>query len=344
MHRHFAYIKHLLVVVAALVAVGCGSGESPPRTKLTPIGAGLSGQPGLKATVYASGLRNASAFAFDPRGRLWVATSGFEHHRQDGVYLVPGSGARPVKVISGLAGPLGLAWDRDRLFVASIGRVDAFSGLRDTRFATRTKILDGPVAGGENNNLVLSPGGRLVMGVSASCDHCTPKSKWSAAIVSFRPDGGDLRVYASGVRAGYGVAYHPKTGDLFVTMNQRDDLGAKTPGDWLAVVRQGQRWGFPKCYGQGGTACAGVPKPAAVLDKHAAAGGVAIWDDSAIVSEWQAGKVQRVSFTRSGSADRGSVTPFLTGLKNPLPVVASGSAVLVGDWSSGRVYRIAHGA
>ena len=59
-------------------------------------------------------------------------------------------------------------------------------------------------------------------------------------------------------------------------MNQRDDLGAKTPGDWLALVRQGQDWGFPGCYGQGGAACAGVPKPVAVLDPHAAAGGVAV--------------------------------------------------------------------
>jgi len=34
--------------------------------------------------------------------------------------------------------------------------------------------------------------------------------------------------------------------------------------------------------------------------------------------------------------------PFLTGLQNPLPVaVAPDGAVLVGDWTSGRIYRIA---
>jgi glucose/arabinose dehydrogenase len=323
-------------LLVALFGAGCGSvrGASGP---LVPIGGGLKGQRGLKATVYASGLRNASAFAFDRRGRLWVATSGFQDHRRDGVYLVKGAGARPVKVIEGLEGPLGLAWYRDRLYVASIGRVGAFGGLRGTRFATQTRILDGPVAGGENNNLVLSPGGRLLMGVSASCDHCKPKSKWSAAIVSFRPDGSGLRVYTSGVRAGYGLAYRPGTGDLLVSMNQRDDLGARTPGDWLAAVRQGQHWGFPGCYGQGGPACAGVSQPIAVLDKHAAAGGVAIWGNAAIVAEWQAGKVQRVSLEKSGS-----VAPFLAGVKNPLPVATKpGGSVLVGDWTSGTVYRIA---
>jgi len=59
-------------------------------------------------------------------------------------------------------------------------------------------------------------------------------------VVSFLPDGSDLRVEAGGIRAPVGLAYYPGTNDLFVTMNQRDDLGAQTPGDWLAVVRAGQ--------------------------------------------------------------------------------------------------------
>jgi glucose/arabinose dehydrogenase len=190
----------------------------------------------------------------------------------------------------------------------------------------------------------------MLVGISAPCDHCTPASGLSAAIVTFRPDGSDLSVYASGVRAPFGLAYYPGTSDLFVSINQRDDLGARTPGDWLGVVRQGEDWGFPGCYGQGGAACGGVPRPTAVLDKHAGAGGVAIVTgqlgarigNSAIVAEWNVGKVQRVALSRSGSTYRGSVSPFLTGLKNPLPVLATGDgALLVGDWRTGTIYRIA---
>src|SRR5262249_47247575 len=151
--------------------------------------------------------------------------------------------------------------------------------------------VKGPVAGGENNNIVLAPNGRLVMGVSASCDHCVPASKYSAAIVTFKPDGSDLRVYASRIRAAYGLAFVPGTSELLASMNQRDDLGSKTPGDWLAVVRAGQNWGFPSCYGQ----CAGQPKPLAVLAAHAAAGGVAVLNSkTAVVAEWQLGKVLQV--------------------------------------------------
>jgi glucose/arabinose dehydrogenase len=350
--------SRLLLTGCALLAVaGCGSSGSTPTTTtaaaggLASIGAGLQGPPGVRATVYATGLRQLSAFAFDAQGRLWVTTSGAATHGTDGVYLVAARGARPVKVVSGLRGPLGLLWRAGTLDVSSLGRVDAFSGLHGTRFAARRRILAGPVPGGENNNIVLAPDGRILMGISASCDHCTPKSKWSASIVSFRPDGGGLLRYASGIRAAFGLAFYPGTSDLFASMNQRDDLGARTPGDWLGLVRKGQDWGFPGCYGQGGAICAGVPAPVAVLGKHAAAGGVAIvtrrqlggrFAPSALVAEWQLGRVLRVPLTRTGSGYRGPAVPFLTGVKNPLPLLVTRSgSVLVGDWSTGKIYEIA---
>ena len=149
----------------------------------------------------------------------------------------------------------------------------------------------------------------------------TPASKLSGSIISFRPDGSDLRVFASAIRAPVGLEYFPGTNDLFVTMDQRDDLGAATPGDWLAVVREGESWGFPKCYGQGGAVCAGVSTPVAVLDKHAAVSDVAIVTGqlgqtvgtAALVAEWARGTVMRVTLSKHGSGYTGSATPFITG-------------------------------
>jgi glucose/arabinose dehydrogenase len=322
--RRFGAAPALTSVV--LLFAGCGSSSSG----LVSIGAGLQGPQGLRATVYARGLKLASAFALDSQGRLWVATSGATTHATDGVYVVPRPGAKPLKVISRIRGPLGLAWVGRTLYVSSLGRVEAFSGLRGTSFIRRETILDGPVPGGENNNLVLAPDGRLVMGVSASCDHCTPSSRYSGSIVSFRRDGSVLRVYAGRIRAAFGLVY--RQGELYATMNQRDDLGKKTPGDWLAVVHEGESWGFPECYGQGGGVCEGVPKPTAVLDPHAAAGGVAFQGSSAIVAEWALGKVVRV--------DGSHVSTYLTGFRNPLPALAAGDALLVGDWGTGVVYRL----
>jgi len=321
---------HLRAVVAssaaAIVVSGCGS--SGPGA----IGAGLSGPQGYHASVYAQGLRHVSAFAWDANGRLWATAAGATTHSGDGVYLIERRGAAPRKIAGDLRGPLGLVWVGDQLIVSSLGRVTAFSDFDGVRFRSRHVILDGPVSEGENNNIVLAPNGRLLMGVSASCDHCVPSSRWSASIVSFKPDGRDLKIFASGIRAPYGLAYLPGTGRLFASMNQRDDLGAKTPGDWLAEVRRGQNWGFPRCYGQ----CRSQPQPVGVLDPHAAAGGVAFVDGStALVAEWQLGKVQRVDVAT------GKASVLLTGFRNPLPVtVESHGTFLIGDWGTGRLYEI----
>ena len=93
--------------------------------------------------------------------------------------------------------------------------------------------------------------------------------------MSFRPDGSDVRVYAKGIRAPFGLAYDRVTGALVASMNQRDDLGAKTPGDWLALVR-GRELALPRLLRPERERVPGRSKPLAVLDKHAAAGGVAI--------------------------------------------------------------------
>ena len=114
------------------------------------------------------------------------------------------------------------------------------------------------------------------MSIASACDHCTTTSRYSASIISFDPSGANVTTYVSRIRAVFGLAFYPGTSTLLASMNQRDDLGAKTPGDALAVVRPGQDWRFPACYGQGGSACAGVPKELAMLDKHAAAGGLAV--------------------------------------------------------------------
>jgi glucose/arabinose dehydrogenase len=344
------------LVALALLATGCGSASSKARTTASAparvaVGHGLEGPAGWKATVYATGLRNVSAFAFDSSGRLWVTTSAASDHRRDAVFLVPRAGGTPVKVIGGVKGPLGLLWRAGRLYVTSLGRVDVFSNLRGTRFAQRRAIIVEPAGHGWNNAIVALPDGRLAMSISAACDHCVSHSRWSGTIVSFRPDGGGVRLYAAGIRAPFGVVYDRASGALLTSMNQRDDLGAKTPGDWLALVRAGQDWRFPDCYGQGGTACQGAPAPLAVLDKHAAAGGVAIVSGqlagtagrAALVTEWQRGSVLRVPLRRTGAGyAKARATPLLTGFANPLPLaVAADGALLVGDWTRGTIYRIA---
>ncbi len=343
MHRWLA-----AVAVGSILAAGCGSDTATSANAgMQSIGAGLSGPPGVVASVYATGLRHASAFAIDDAGRLWVATAAQQDDGSDAVYVVPSPGATPVPVITGLHTPLGLLWYDGSLYVASASGVDVESGFDGTHFTSSRTVVPVATGTGEVNGLALLPNGRIAMGISAPCDHCTPTLPYSASVVTFLPDGSDLQVEASGIRAPVGLTVEPSTGDLLVTMNQRDDLEDATPGDWLAVVEAGQDWGFPACYGQEDAACSNQPQPLAVLDPHAAVSGVAVVagqlgasvGTAAIVAEWSTAKVARVELGPSGT---GTVTPFLTGVQRPEALLATpADTLLVGDWATGTVYEIA---
>ncbi len=333
-----------LTVLLAFVGAACGDGSGGPPSMtpttadgLVTVGAGLRGPTGVVATLYASGVPKMSAFAVDPEGRLWVATADYRDTGTDAVHLVTAAGTMPVAVIPGLHTALGLLWHGDELYVSSTERVDAYGGFDGTGFVRRRTVVTFPAGSGQKGGLVLAPDGRIQLGISAPCDHCQPESEWSATVVSFNPDGSDLRVDARGIRAPIALAYVPGTDDLLVTMNHRDDLGDATPGDWLGQVERGQDWGFPDCLGPGPApdGCAGAPEPVAVLDPHAAVSGLALVAGTVVVAEWKLGKVQRVDLRT------GEVTPFLAGLENPVPVtLAPDGAVLVGDWGTGRIYRV----
>jgi glucose/arabinose dehydrogenase len=334
-------VQRIAVLVAViLVASGC---RTPSAAAMVDIGSGLSGPTGLAASVYATGLPKVAAVAFDDAGRLWATTADYADSGQDAIYLVAEPGATPLKVVSGVHTPLGLVWVDDRLYVAAQGGVTAYSDFDGTQFATTQAIVTVPSGVGEVNALALAPDGRIWLGVSSACDACEPTSAASAAVLSFLPDGSDLVVEASGIRAPVGLAFDETSGKLFVTMNQRDDLAENTPGDWLAIVRSGQDWGFPECYGQGGADCAGAPSPVAVLDVHAAVAGVTIVDGelgsnighAALVAEWALGKVQLV---RLDTGAPSAAEPFVTGITSPVAIaVGPDHAVYVGDWATGTV-------
>jgi glucose/arabinose dehydrogenase len=348
------------LVVACLVAVGCVASSGapvsvvPPRA-LTDIGSGLTGPTGMRAGVVAEGLADVSGLVLDTDGRIWAATAAFEDDGTDGVYLLDAAGGAPTEVITDIHGPMGLVWLDGWLYVASTGRVDAFGSFDGTAFAEHRTVLELPDGIGQSNGLVAGPDGRLSLGISAPCDSCDPASDLSGSIVSFLPDGTDLRVDVADVRAPIGLAYYPGTDDLFATVNQRDDLGEATPGDLLAQVAAGQSWGFPSCTGFGAvagtsaSACAAVPAPVAELDTHAAVSGLTFATGqfgsdvgtAALVAEWATGAVKRVTLTATGDGYAGSVADFIGGLQHPVPVlVAPDGSLLIGDWGTGTVYRI----
>jgi len=77
----------------------------------------------------------------------------------------------------------------------------------------------------------------------------TPAEKNRATVLVFDPDGSNMRTYAYGIRnAGGGLEVHPKTGELWCSVNERDALGDNLVPDYITHVQEGGFYGWPWWY------------------------------------------------------------------------------------------------
>lgn len=169
-----------------------------------------------------------------------------------------GDGAAEIRsdFLTGLNSPFGMALVGDRLYVANADAVVAFpyrSG--QTRIdAAATKITDLPA--GRNHHwtksLVASPDGRrLYVGVGSNSnvgENGLDEEVDRAAILEIDPATGARQVYASGLRNPVGMDWNPQTGQLWVAVNERDEIGDDLVPDYMTSVTPGAFYGWPWSY------------------------------------------------------------------------------------------------
>lgn len=323
-------MKLLAVSALALVTSGAAAGAG-----------GIAVPPGFKVEVVARGFTHPTALAWGPRGRLYAT--------EDVGRLVVLKNGRPQVVARGLRMPLGLVFRGSDVYVSETGRLERLR-LTGERVASRRVLIRRLPFGLHQQDNVVIRGGRLYFGSGSTCDACTERDERSAAILSTRLDGSDLRVIAHGLRNPYGLALQPGTGRLYVSVNGQDKLGAGEPAELVVRIRSGATYGWPRCWPSYRRrtlvgSCAGVSKPVAYLEPHSSADGIAFWHGAIYVAEWgeylstHAGRrVVRIELGAAGAARR--VTTFAAGFDHPLALLPSRGGLLVADWGRGLVYRI----
>src|SRR5207249_1592858 len=66
--------------------------------------------------------------------------------------------------------------------------------------------------------------------------------------LSYDPDGKNYRLYASGIRNPVSLAIHPRTGELWASVNERDMIGDDLVPDYVTRVKEGGFYGWPWFY------------------------------------------------------------------------------------------------
>jgi glucose/arabinose dehydrogenase len=287
--------------------------------------------PAYSVSAYARGLAAPTAFAWSPRGKLYAT-------EEKGNVVVVQPGGAPRVVARGFSVPLGLTFVGDALYVSARGALWRVSG------GTRRAIVRGLPFGRHQQDNVVYARGRLYFGSGSTCDACRERSRFSATVLSVRPDGTGLRIEARGLRNPYGLVVGPDE-RVYVTVNGQDSLGDREPAESVVVLRSGANYGWPTCWPSFRLhrltgSCTGVTKLLAYLEPHSSADGIAYWRDALYVTEWgqylshaHGRKVVRVGLD-------GRVSVFATGFVHPLPIAAHDEALYVGDYSTGVVHRI----
>ena len=154
---------------------------------------------------------------------------------------------------NGLVSPSGIAWQDGTLYVANHNAVLAFPyQLGETALAGQpAKIMDMP--GGGNHwmrNILLSQDGKrlyVAVGSSSNIGENGPAAEEGRATIWEKTIGkpGYPRQYAKGLRNPNGLAWNPSTGELWVTVNERDQLGPDLVPDYLTNVPVGVHYGWP---------------------------------------------------------------------------------------------------
>lgn len=223
--------------------------------------------PGYTVTQYATGLENSRLIRTAPNGDLFVVESQPGRVKVMRGRAADGRAETIAVFATGLNRPFGVAFyppgpKPTHVYIGntdSVVRVPYQSGDLEARGPQEVVVQSLP-AGGQlpggghwTRDIAFARDGKkmyVAVGSLTNVDDSdtNPAEKDRATVLEFNPDGTGRRVYASGIRNPVGLAVHPRTGQLWASVNERDGLGDNLVPDYITRVDEGGFYGWPWYY------------------------------------------------------------------------------------------------
>ena len=155
-----------------------------------------------------------------------------------------------------LNSPFGMALIGDTFYVANADALLKFPYQQGQTEITAegTKVTDLPAERNHHwtkNILPNKDGSKIYVTVGSNSnvgENGMETEKERAAIWEVEPSSGKHSIYASGLRNPNGMAWEPDSGDLWVVVNERDELGSDLVPDYMTSVSEGGFYGWPYSY------------------------------------------------------------------------------------------------
>jgi len=226
------------------------AGNGPDGAK-PPAGFLPSVPPGFRVNLFATDFKHPRWLTVAPNGDIFLADMGageivVMRDQQD----TGGAQAREV-FVSGMKRPFGIAFRENYVYVGNTNEVVRFPYDPKTskRLGEAEHLLDFPTGGHDTRSLAFSADRKhLFIAVGSGSNIDTGEDPRRAAVTICDPDGKNARLYATGLRNPVGLALEPVTGEVWTTVNERDELGDDLPPDYFTSLRDGGFYGWPYSY------------------------------------------------------------------------------------------------
>jgi len=251
-----------------------------------PEGLAPTAAPGLNVVAYASKLDHPRWLYVLPNGDVLVAETNRPERKEFDAGIrgwvtnmamdaAGAGGASPNRIVllrdadgdgvaerreiflEGLNSPFGMALVGNELYVANTDALMRFPYADgETRISEPgAKVLDlpaGPLNYHWTKNVIASAdGSRLYVTVgsnSNAAENGMEKEAERAAVWEVDLKTGAHRIFASGLRNPNGLAWEPTTGELWTTVNERDEIGSDLVPDYMTSLSDGGFYGWPYSY------------------------------------------------------------------------------------------------
>src|SRR5437667_6317354 len=206
---------------------------------------------GFRVNIFAKNFQRPRWLTIAPNGDIFLADMG------SGEIIVmrgPGhtGGAQEREIfVSGQNRPFGIAFHENYVYVGDTNKVVRFRYDPKTskRLGEKEHLLDLPSGGHNTRSLAFSADGKhLFIGVGSDSNIDTGEDPRRAAVTICDPDGKNARLYATGLRNPVGLALEPVTGEVWTSVNERDELGDDLPPDYFTSLKDGGFYGWPYSY------------------------------------------------------------------------------------------------
>jgi glucose/arabinose dehydrogenase len=232
------------------------SASNSPNVVAVPENPTLNVPAGFQVNVYADGLDAPRWLALTPSGDVLVTET-----RENRIRLLRDSNGDGVADVSktfataqnGVNIPFGMTFAGDSFFLGNTGAVLRFPYTQGQQQLTgRGQKIADLTPGGYNQhwtrNVVASPDGTKLYVSVGSRSNVDEEPLPRASVQVMNLDGSNQQTFAYGLRNPIGLDFHPTTGALYATVNERDGIGDDLVPDYFTRLQQGEFYGWPYAY------------------------------------------------------------------------------------------------